>query len=433
MTMTLQICYVDNNGERAQRVQEALRHFDHDVKVFLRPEEAVKGLASASYDVLLVGPIGALTMTLVTAVRRSQTATLHTLPIIVLCPTASVDKSCDLMNLGANKVLTTSITPEKLHQQLLGLFVTEQTQGGAGVADHLNVCLLEDSPTSDNRLRNLLLTEGNSVESFYSLADALHAVADHNYDCVVISERHSQGSAGQRAVRKIKEQLQSSGAATAILVLTTNPSPANISGLFDAGANDVRAQPVYFDLDKLLHDLAIEVAAANMLRAAQEAEEKHSARAQRRAPSAPAREAVPSAPVREPRPAAASPAAQFSLPRPAATAAHHGEFAAPQPIQSAPQPQPLPFAMPTQPVNPPPPAVHHVPFAVQAHPVAPPPTHAVAPPPHGHAHNNHGGNGGHHHDAHAKPVDPFQATHDPLRGFFEKLKAAADRFHGADA
>ena len=412
--LALQLCYVDNRAERAARIETAMSQHGHTVITCLRADEALKTLSSNNTDAIILGPSGALSTFLLTAIRRTSKPNINALPVVVLSTNESFENDCDLMNYGANLVLPTSITAQQLNTHLRQLFFVDD-DSNISSASRQKICLLESSTLLDSRLRHAMASTNSDVDTYFSVTDIIHSTQEYRYDVIIVSERHINGAPGAKTVRSIRNHLTRQGERVPILALTTNASPANISALFAAGADDVKSQPIYFDLSEHLQSLIRDI--KNTVSNAGEANAD-----------------LLSLPERSP---GSSPQDMTGKTTRAQSSPFNGTFRLP--TQSTAQGN-APYSD----------SVQHVPqsgagrrtspnefdptqqFSKEFDPfVSQPMTHSASnmpfatptPPAQDGSHNDHS----------PPPYDPFRATHDPLAVFFKRFFSVSSRFHGQQA
>lgn len=409
--LALHLCYVDNRAERATRIETAMGQHGHTVTTCLRADEALKTLSSSTIDAIILGPSGALSTILLTAIRRAAKSNINALPVVVLSTNETFDNDCELMNYGANLVLPTTITAQQLNTHLSQLFFVDD-DSGLSTERRQKICMLESSTLLDSRLRLAIASTNSEVDTYFSVTDIIHSTQEYHYDVIIVSERHINGAPGAKAVQLIRNHLTRRGERVPILALTTNASPANISALFAAGADDVKPQPIYFDLNDHLQSLIRDT--KNSESSAQMANVDTLSIPNRSPSSSPqdstgkstrAQSTRPSGPFRFPAQSAApgnSPHFEALPQTDASSGMSSSTFDSNQlsPNEYDPfAPQPLssfasntPFAMPTPSGN-----------------------------ESSHEHNS------------PPPFDPFRATHDPLAEFFKRFFSASSRFHGQQA
>ena len=412
--LALHLCYVDNRPERAARIETAMSQHGHTVTTCLRADEALKTLSSNNIDAIILGPSGALSTFLLTAIRRTSKPNINALPVVVLSTNESFDNDCDLMNYGANLVLPTSITAQQLNTHLRQLFFVED-DSSISSAPRQKICLLESSTLLDSRLRLAMASTNSEVDTYFSVTDIIHSTQEYRYDVIIVSERHINGAPGAKTVRSIRNHLTRCGERVPILVLTTNASPANISALFAAGADDVKSQPIYFDLSEHLQSLIRDI--KSTVSNAGETNADVLSLPERSQGSSP-HDLAGKTTRAQPSPLSGT----FRFPTQSTAQRNTPQF---DPMRHVSQvsagrsTSPNEFD-PTQQAS-----IEFDPFA------SPPMTHTASntpfatPTPAAQDTS---------HDDHSPPTyDPFRATHDPLAVFFKRFFSISSRFHGQQA
>jgi PleD family two-component response regulator len=171
--LALHLCYIDNRAERAARIETAMGQHGHTVTTCLRADEALKTLSSSTIDAIILGPSGALSTILLTAIRRAAKSNINALPVVVLSTNETFDTDCDLMNYGANLVLPTTITAQQLNTRLRQLFFVDD-DSDISSEQRQKICMLENSTILDSRLRLAIASTNSLVDTYFSVTDIIH-------------------------------------------------------------------------------------------------------------------------------------------------------------------------------------------------------------------------------------------------------------------
>lgn len=137
----------------------------------------------------------------------------------------------------------------KVYERVRNLISTAkhaaEPQKPAAKGKTLRVCFLEDSCTSSQAIREMLGEHGHHVEHFSSAEEVMDALAERDYDLLLVSQIVALGGMDcEGLIRTLRKNQSGAKGALPIVALTANPANTNVRGLLSAGANEVVVKPV---------------------------------------------------------------------------------------------------------------------------------------------------------------------------------------------
>ncbi len=165
---------------------------------------------------------------------------LAALPILILTGEEGDAVERQGLESGADEYLPKTIAPGTLALRIRSLLARGAQLGGAEGprAPHRPRCLVvDDSATQRALLETELAREGYEVVGVASPADALAALADAAFDCV-IGDLVMPGMGGIELCRRIDAMRRRDAAFLPVIVLTGREDPNAMAATFEAGADD---------------------------------------------------------------------------------------------------------------------------------------------------------------------------------------------------